>query len=377
MEEDGLHHTNQEPPALKQEGFDNEFAYFIKNFQDNTPITGDNIQNLLFNGVVGPDDLKFILKVMKSQYIPAFLNDQSWPENVRKEFIAEMHKFMATTTEIAFQRDGQTKLYLPKENLNSAKDSQEKDLIHRLESTLLGWNKQIREIINNPRSQNDSELAGPLDEIKYWRSRQENLSSIQKQIESPELQKILDILRKSESSLVKLIDENFSQIKSGNMEAENNLKYLKSLQIPCKELEEANIRDIPNILPQLLHRVRMIAECSDFYNTADAISGLLIKISNEIIKRCKRQINLKELLEGNVEQCMQDLEDSIQCGLKWKEIYEKMEALIKKRGKGNLKWDFNNQGSIFANIEAFGIRCNDLKEICEGQLQFARKGTDA
>jgi len=152
---------------------------------------------------------------------------------------------------------------------------------------------------------------------------------------------------------------------------------LKSLQGPCKELEEANIRDIPKILPQLLHRVRMIAEWSDYYNTADAISGLLIKISNEIIKRCKRQINLKELLEGNVEQCMQDLEDSIECGQKWREIYEKMEALIKKRGKGNLKWDFNNQGSIFANIEAFGIRCNDLKEICEGQLQFARKGTDA
>ena len=43
MEEDGLRHHNQEPPALKQEGFDAEFAYFIKNIHENTPITGENI----------------------------------------------------------------------------------------------------------------------------------------------------------------------------------------------------------------------------------------------------------------------------------------------------------------------------------------------
>lgn len=29
------------------------------------------------------------------------------------------------------------------------------------------------------------------------------------------------------------------------------------------------------------------------------------------------------MLEGDVEKCMSDLEESIDCGKKWKEIYEK------------------------------------------------------
>lgn len=67
----------------------------------------------------------------------------------------------------------------------------------------------------------------------------------------------------------------------------------------------------------------MIWEHSKYYNSQDRITGLLHKISNEIIKRCKAIINIYDMLDGNVEQCMQDLRDSIFCGKKWKEIYEK------------------------------------------------------
>lgn len=35
-------------------------------------------------------------------------------------------------------------------------------------------------------------------------------------------------------------------------------------------------------------------------------------------------------------------------------------------------WDFD-QSSIFAQIDAFVQRCRDLLEVCEGQIQFARK----
>jgi len=179
----------------------------------------------------------------------------------------------------------------------------------------------------------------------------------------------------TESTYLKGFQNLSNQINEGYLEAEDNLKYLKSLQDPCRKLEESSPRDIPDILPQLLQRVRMISEYSKFYNNKDRIAGLLRKISNEIIKRCKAQINLKELLEGDVEKCMDDLDDSINCGNRWRAIYAKMEDLIRKKSKGKGVWDFN-QKSIFAQIDAFVQRCLDLKEICEGQLQFARKGGD-
>lgn len=56
------------------------------------------------------------------------------------------------------------------------------------------------------------------------------------------------------------------------------------------------------------------------------------------------------MLDGDVEKCMQDLRDSIECGRKWKKIYERTSELIKKKRKENATkkaWDFNHN-SIFA-----------------------------
>jgi dynein heavy chain, axonemal len=118
----------------------------------------------------------------------------------------------------------------------------------------------------------------------------------------------------------------------------------------------------------------MIWELSQYYNTTDRICGLLNKISNEIIKRCRDKIVIEDMLDGDVEKCMSDLDESIVCGEKWKTIFQSTIALINKEC---VKLDFGpNHGSIFAQIDAFVQRCRDLKEICEGQLQFARKGAD-
>ena len=68
-----------------------------------TVITSENIEDEITYGIISPDHLKYLLKIMSNQYIPSFMADQTWPENVKKEFIAQLHKFMAILTEIAFQ----------------------------------------------------------------------------------------------------------------------------------------------------------------------------------------------------------------------------------------------------------------------------------
>ncbi len=37
------------------------------------------------------------------------------------------------------------------------------------------------------------------------------------------------------------------------------------------------------------------------------------------------------MLDGDVEKCMQDLRDSIECGKKWKKIYDKTAQVINKK----------------------------------------------
>lgn len=114
----------------------------------------------------------------------------------------------------------------------------------------------------------------------------------------------------------------------------------------------------------------MIWSLSKFYNTEERLTGLLRKISNEIISRCRAKISLSEIFEGNVDISISSLEESIACGVAWKRIYRRTAMSV--AASSSRRWDFDD-ASIFAQTDAFVQRCRDLLEVCEGQLQFARK----
>lgn len=129
---------------------DDEFIFFLKGSLE--PITYENINDTLFFKKVQNNHLKSLLGVMNGHFIPKLLKDGSWPDNVKKEFLAQLHKFMSSVTEACYEAEGYTELYIPNEDLQSV-DGQDKDLIQRLEATIINWNKQIREIVNNTDSQ--------------------------------------------------------------------------------------------------------------------------------------------------------------------------------------------------------------------------------
>lgn len=133
----------------------------------------------------------------------------------------------------------------------------------------------------------------------------------------------------------------------------------------------------------MLNNVRIIFELSKHYNTMDRMKSLLTKIGNQIIHRCCNKINKDDMLTGDVEKCMRDLDESIECCNQWRMICMKTQKIIKAHTTSKIPWtllseendDKNN--TIFAENEAFIQRCKELKEICEGQLQFAQKGSNS
>jgi dynein heavy chain len=103
---------------------------------------------------------------MNGIYVPRILGDTVWPESVKKDFAKQLHKFMASLTETANQARGKTVLYLPNETLNEIEAAaQDKDLVQRLESTVIRWTRQIKEVVNNQDNAHNAETAGPLEEV--------------------------------------------------------------------------------------------------------------------------------------------------------------------------------------------------------------------
>jgi dynein heavy chain len=249
--------------------------------------------------------------------------------------------------------------------------SSQRDVVQRLEALLVHWTKQIKEVINAQNSSESTENSGPLEEIQFWKSRCDDLSGISNQINRKDVKKIINVLEYAKSTFLDQFLRLSNLIQEGTVEAQENLKFLSILTGHCTQLSQAEPKEIVALLPTILRSVRLIWANSKYYNTKERVTGLLRKISNEIIRRCCAKISLHEVFHGDVYSSITSIQDSIDCGEAWKQIYRNACAqVLKFTGK---QWDFD-QSSIFAQIDAFVRRCRDLLEVCEGQIQFARKG---
>lgn len=322
-------------PALKKIPC---LQYFLKP-GDESELTIADVSKKVQFGVCSGNAMDSLLNLMNGVYLPSFTNNNTWPESVKREFSGQLHKFMASLTETTNFVKGHTVLYLPDEegldellqsDMSPSALEKHKDLIQHLESTLIHWTRQIKEVVTNQETSQHIDNAGPLEEIEFWRSRTVDLSGIRQQLDRQGVQDIVKLLSVANSSYLKPFEKLSEMIQQGSIEAQNNLKFLSTLEGPCTKLADASPEQIPNILPDILNLIRMIWTISKHYNTDERITGLLRKVSNQIIVQCSKKIDLMEIFDGDVLLSMQHLRESIKCGEAWHEIYiETTEAIAR------------------------------------------------
>ena len=148
---------------------------------------------------------------MNNDYAPKLLGENDWPEGVKKEFVANLHYFMAYITETSYVAKGKTYLYIPNEDLTDVDTAiKDKDLLQRLESIVIYWTRQIKELVSNQDSQTSHDNSSPLDEIEHWKKRTNNLDVLTKRLKDPKLLKIIDVLQKVSSSYL----QNFQDLQT-------------------------------------------------------------------------------------------------------------------------------------------------------------------
>ncbi|KXS19215.1 hypothetical protein M427DRAFT_507867 [Gonapodya prolifera JEL478] len=321
-------------------------------------------------GTISGRTIENMLRLMQGIYVPLFLENQGWPNTVQKEFAGQLHKFMALLTDTTYQMAGRTVLYVPQEDLTDVNmASKSREVCQRLESLIIHWTKQIKEVVSQHSSET-LESGGPLDELEFWGRRCDDLCGISSQLTRSEVLRIIEALEVSKSSYLEQFTRLSNVIQEHTLQAVDNLKYLSILKEPCNELAKADPAQILGIVPSVLKCVRFIWTHSRFYNTKDKLTGLMRKVSNEIIRRCSQKISLHEIFHGDVSISVSCLLDSIQCGEGWKVQYKEFASHLTKHTSQT--WELD-QSSIFAQVDAFVQRCRDLIEVCEGQIQFARK----
>ncbi|ESN99380.1 hypothetical protein HELRODRAFT_66740, partial [Helobdella robusta] len=340
-------------------------------------------------GLSNAKHLDSLLRFMSGVFIPSFYQNSIWPDSIKNEFTLKLQRFMAHLNDTKWKSENKTVLYIPLEAVLTNVDiaSKNKEMIQRLEMILIHWTRQIKELLSSQDALQLSEGSGPLEEIQFWSNRCDDLSGITLQLDKPGVKKVTALLQIFKFAFLNIkifitltriepISKRFKRNKlikkrsnEGSLQAQSNLKFLKTMQNLCQDLANLNPSKIPEILPKILKKVRMIWVHSVFYNGKERITSLLRKLSNEVINRCTAAISLDNVFGGFVESSKKVLFECINCCESWKQIYNMVTSTHSKYSKHDWMLD---QTGIFAQVDAFIQRCKDLVEVCDCQYHFSR-----
>ena len=382
------------------------------------PVELTSMPKAVHVAVIDADVAGSLLKVVKGVFAPRMLRNAAWPESVRDDLAAHAHRYLAGLTERTHELRGETVLYVPDEpglaNVREGDDTEraveraasDEELTRRLESVVIHWTRQIREVVretdggesgadryggggahaagrdggsggSGDASSLTSGVAeedasdGPLAEVRFWHSRARDLDGIARQLGDKNVAAVVRVLRKARSTYLDPFSELNAIVANELSAAEDNARFLNTLVPPCEALAKAKATDVAGLVPGISHRVRLVWNAAEKYDQ-DRVFGLLRKISNEVMRRCARDVSVLDILDGNVREAVDALHASIEACDAWKTSFEFTRAAVNKRHFDNpaMRWPWA-RSSLFAQLDAFEQRCKDLLEVCDAQAQFA------
>jgi dynein heavy chain len=327
----------------------NKCCYFVRNVAAGIALdmtkSGEN--DLLF-GELGDSALGTIESILSQSYKPMLNTYDSWgkvDEEHRSDFVSEMNSFIMNINE-ALQsfasslelRGPDPKLYRALET-KSHRSALPAETVDHFENLLSEWCNQI-ERYNSPAQSSDANDVGPRGELEYWRGRMQKLTSITEQLKRHDCKQVITVLSaltKNSPDKQKLINllHRWKQIdvditESAN-EAKDNVKYLYTLERFIDPLYTGNAETITDTLPALMNSIKMIHTIARYYNTADRMTSLFAKITEQMICNCKMHITNGETSDSLWECDPQELVRKLEACLKLNEAYQEQYRVTKTK----------------------------------------------
>jgi len=145
---------------------------------------------------------------------------------------------------------------------------------------------------------------GPVKELDYWKQRMRKLTQVSEQLGSKNCRAVYDLLDQACNTMQEQLGVNYQKIYMATSnwrgidnkiteslsEAKDNVKYLHTLEKYLEPLYTGNPESIKEMLPALMNSIKMIHTIARYYNTTERMTGLFVKITNQMITNCKFNI---------------------------------------------------------------------------------------
>ncbi|KAK6170907.1 hypothetical protein SNE40_019193 [Patella caerulea] len=361
-------------------------CYFVKRSRD--PIQKDtNLRVALLYGDLAYSPLDQLSAFVDEVLVPLLSNDRNhdhWPKVVSTDVTKHVHSLKSNVFVVSGQAKGKTLLPLPvgAERVESTApqddkgESFDRTLIHAIESVIIEWTHQIRDVLKRDSAQPLLEGLNPTPfvEIKFWENKAQNLECIYEQLRDPKVRKMAELLERTNSSYFPSFKNIFRDVVAALTEAQDINMYLKPLRHYLEDLEQAEFDECIPLLSPTLYTVCQVWTHSNYYSTPGRVIVLLQEICNMIINMAVAFLDPTEIFKGEVEETIDKVQKACEVLKAFKDTYEDHKGKLKsyyEEGVEPKEWEFDPQ-LVFARYDKFRVRVETIKELMETALEFMK-----
>ncbi|KAJ1566553.1 hypothetical protein HK405_009349, partial [Cladochytrium tenue] len=356
------------PPFLKKKS-----VYFLKN-TPGQPVQSPELDRELTIGDLTANPLEFLSTLLEEVYLPLLTNPrnlESWPEVVANDVLRYFHQLNGAVYVIAGKSKGKTMLPLPHGAKVTGVETADRSVLHSLESAVIDWSHQIKEVIKSSSAAplDEGQHPGPSVEIDFWAARAANLKSIHQQLTDDKIQKIAHILEASRSTYYPAFKAIFNDVVFALDEASDINRYLKTLRPSVERLTgTSDFAELVQIFPAMIRALSLIWRHSRFYNTPARLTVVLREVCNDVIEQARSFIQPSELFGSEPEEAAERLRLAVRvCDALRQDFLDERAALADSQRP----WAFD-VGIVFARLDQFAERVRCILELFDSIIEFNR-----
>ncbi|XP_059853521.1 dynein axonemal heavy chain 17 [Delphinus delphis] len=372
------------PASLKSKGM-----YFIKKKPGN--ISNDNYKDRLVYGDISPtpvDQLIAIVEEVLYSLLNQSENVSGWPRVVSEDIVKQVHKLKNEMCVMGGKIKGKPLLPIPEhlgsldgtlESMERIPSSLDNSLLHAIETIIIDWSRQIRDVLSKDSAQALLDGLHPLPrvEFEFWDTRLMNLKCIHEQLNRPKVNKIVEILEKAKSCYWPALQNVYTNVTEGLKEANDIVLYLKPLRILLEEMEQADFTMLPTFITKVLYTICFIWATSEHYNTPSRVIVILQEFCNQLIEMTRtylRPDDVLKSLQGETEDVLSSVSLSLSV---LKELYRAYEfcctnmKLFFKKDKKPVPWEFPSS-LAFSRINSFFQRVQTIEDLYKTAIEFLK-----
>ncbi|CAD5118803.1 DgyrCDS7483 [Dimorphilus gyrociliatus] len=300
------------------------------------------------------------------------------------DFLGQIDNFISTLTDMENSFNESVKLEISHEDeiidgfditkldyQTSVKCSNNTAVIKRMEVILMKWLKVIEQTLMTTRQmRREADDSGPLSELEHWRHLTVKFHILIDTLNKQPVSGLTLCMSIIKHPLLRTWKEVENKVINMANEARDNLKFLYTLESCCKPLYEDTPIEIINHIPSIINTIRMIKAVSMYYNTSERVTSLFVKITNQMIKACRKYLTNgqpgQRIWDFPTDLELKRIKDCHNLYQSYQDIFhEVQESIVLTPGEKNLEI---SETYIFGKFDSF---CKRLDKV-GGLLNYVR-----